>query len=918
METKLTIRQTDAPQRMAEAWFIAGDDPRTWLNELAAWRISLAGVRLYLVPRSIADRRPCGVLVLPPEGLLPEAKMRAEAYGVCCKGRSTRRLYLPLAARLDPPASPMELEAALASEVVVWHPVAGLVGFEANDALAIADLLEKPVERAGSWHLARSGGATAPRLLSVSPIASPDLEQSLDEWRDDIGSDTGDDLPAAPREPSDAPLAQLARRAKVAVARMTLKLTSLAPRTATAPNWINQLENWARGQIALFGNASDNARRKEINRLLHLLDSDPDRGLRHAIPLGGKGGRGHGPPADQLPAREIDFKLDHLGGGRPLDPWQVDNEQQLALRRRYRELANRELELGRHRRAAYIFAELLDDLTAAAGALEQGRHDREAANLYRHRLYRPLDAARCLEQCGGWEEAIEIYLEHQHVEKAAQLLTRLERFDEAAAMYRRAVEQSVERGDRLRAATLLEKNLHAPDEAIELLAAGWPTSTQAAACLAQLFDLLGRLARHEEMHRWISRLREEPHSPRQLGQAAVALAEVAKKAPERSIREQAADVVRVLVGRRLPTAGTDEAASLVRAVRLLVPQDALLGRDAARWQKRPARPPETRKITYEPAGSKLTVTETVRFHLPGGVAYKTAIAIGSGFIAAGFTRRGVAAVRASFEGDIDRVDWDTPLADLRSLLLTGDAYLPKAIIALLGGPALEPRFLRHDRSSGERLAQIGTPAWFMPETLAVAASGDGVWWSVDNELVLSVVGAGGALLGSRQFSLAELGVRAEPRDEPPERLAVMLARRGDVYLGIGHTLVAVKSDRVEQTQLNGWIRQFAAAPLALQLRLAASFEDYGAAVIWDDLNGRDLMEIVPDLERPELTFTLDGLLVAANHKAGYVYSTSNRRVALRARFAGVGRPLASALCGDQPCEFYLLTEEGEVRGYRVE
>lgn len=925
IEIPLRLLPTEAPRRAASAWFIAGDDPHVWLDELGAWQIALDGLRLFLVPRTAADRRPCGVLAVPSAGASPAKTVRAEGYGQC-----SRRLYLPVGARFDPPAREFEIEAALLSDVALWHPCAGLVGFDESEGLSVADLLEKPAERPSRWDLAQPGTAAAPRLLAVSPrllsvsprllaafqSGPPAFKEPLAEWRDDIGSQGPDELPPAPQEPSESPLARLGRTVKLATARLALKLTAIAARAATAPTWMTRLENWASRQVARLGNALDAARRKEIDRLLHLLDTDPDRGLRYALPLEKGGHRGEGTPGTELPSRDLDFQLDRLGGGRPVDPWQVDVEQRIALRRRYRELANREAQLGRHRRAAYIFAELLDDVAAAAATLDEGGHDREAAILYRDCLGRPLDAARCFERGGAWDAALAIYEERQEFEKAAELLTRLERFDEATGMYRRAVEQWTEAGNRVRAARLLDEKLGDVDEAIELLSAGWPSSTQAAGCLTALFGLFGRLGRHDDARRWIARLRDERHPPPQLARAVGALANVARQHADPAVRREAADATRVVVGRRLPAAPVEEAALLVRAVRSLVPQDDLLGRDAARWLARRRQPPPARRRADSP--TPITVVEADRFRLPNDVTYQTATAFGDGFIAAGYTRGGVAVVRGNFLGEMDRADWEAPLAELRPLLLAADADSPTAMIASIGGPAFAPRFLPYDRPGGAMLAAIGTPSWITPETLGLAVSNLGVWWTIDEQLLLTAMRGDGTQFSSQQFSLAELGVRIEHRDQPPERMAAMLARRDDVYLGIGHTLVAVKSDRVEQTQLKGWIRQLAFAPLVLHLRLAAGFEDYGAAVIWDDLSGRDVLDIADGLERPVLTFTLDGLLVAADAREGQVYSTSNRSVSLCARFDGPRRPIVGLFCGPRPGEFACLTEDGEVRCYRIE
>src|SRR6185369_12890361 len=63
----------------------------------------------------------------------------------------------------------------------------------------------------------------------------------------------------------------------------------------------------------------------------------------------------------------------------------------------------------RHRRAAYIYAELLGDLVSAANAFKQGKLFREAALLYEDHLKNPLEAARCLAEGGLLLEAIELF-----------------------------------------------------------------------------------------------------------------------------------------------------------------------------------------------------------------------------------------------------------------------------------------------------------------------------------------------------------------------------------------------------------------------------------------------------------------------------------------------------------------------------
>src|SRR5581483_8057705 len=136
---------------------------------------------------------------------------------------------------------------------------------------------------------------------------------------------------------------------------------------------------------------------------------------------------------------------------------------------------------------------------------------------------------------------IGIYTDQREFEKAAELLMRLDRPSQAAAMFRCAAERWVEQGDRPRAAKLLEEKLAAIDEAIELLAAAWPSTAHAGGCLGELFKLLGRHARHEESAAWIARLRDEQGSRVQIGRAVAVLADVARTYPEPVARKLAAD-----------------------------------------------------------------------------------------------------------------------------------------------------------------------------------------------------------------------------------------------------------------------------------------------------------------------------------------------------------------------------------------
>ena len=361
------------------------------------------------------------------------------------------------------------------------------------------------------WDLAEPGQRVNSRLTAIVPAEVFSLEQMLDQGRDDIGSEppTLEELPPEPDEPSSGLFSKLGRGLRRKLAQFVGQVSNLsrgagkpppgagqggaAGKRPGRPGLFSKLADWARQTMDQLDDSLRKSRHRELHRLMHLLQNDPDQGLRFALPCGEGKHRGIARPSGTLPSRDVNFDLRRLGGGGPGDPWELPGDLYSQLRAKYMELAGREMRLGRYRRAAYIYAHLLGDLTNAAAALIAGKHWREAAALYRDRLKQPEMAAKCLEQGGLWAEAIEFYEQLGDFEKVGDLHAQLEQAEAAEKAWRRAVEKLLASRDHLAAAKLLETKLNSPDEALEVLAAAWPTSSQAGHCLAAQFALLGRL-----------------------------------------------------------------------------------------------------------------------------------------------------------------------------------------------------------------------------------------------------------------------------------------------------------------------------------------------------------------------------------------------------------------------------------------
>ena len=497
------------------------------------------------------------------------------------------RLYAPCNAQLQPHLDECELNALLTDDYLyVWHPGLGLVAIEQGDVLRASDILAPPRSSERRWKRAVPGLAIGGRMNMLAPILELSVQQIVDDARDDIGTeqDSLAGLPEAPTEPGDGLLDKASRALAMGAAGALYSLAKLLPTGSGGVAWINKVKEISADKMNQVMTVREDLRHKEISRLLHLLEQDPDQGLKFALPLTALPHRGLAPPTNRLTSRKIEFDLGRLAGGKPANFWDLGADYRRRLNTRYRELANREMHLGRHRRAAYILAELLGDFDAAAMALANGHHYREAAVIFRDRLRRPLEAAKCLENGGLLSEAMEQYEELKLYEQAGNLHAQLGNSDRAAAAYLQAAHRFRGESDFLSAARIWEDKLHNPEQAIEELQSGWPNSTQAVECIRALFALFGRLGQHTAAEYQIQEVEARCPESQQYVRTPEVLSDIASgKYPNVTVREKAAAATLRVVSDRLRVAYRAEAQILVAALSKLAPEDRLLERDGRRF-----------------------------------------------------------------------------------------------------------------------------------------------------------------------------------------------------------------------------------------------------------------------------------------------------------------------------------------------
>lgn len=906
----------------AAAWFIPGTDAAAWIEELAEWGLPMGALRLYLTPVR-GSKATGGVLVLPPAGHVPRATARAQGYRFVGD-----RLLIPTGSELDPPVHPPELVRKLAGPLYWLHPTIGLVMFREDEVLGVRELLEFDPGTPRAWNRAQSGITRPPRLLSVEPDHEPSVEAVLEEAREDIGSEMPGELPPDPEEepPPQSGMQQAKKKALEAIDW----LTGQAPQTSKEPTWVDRVQDWARKKLAGLDPSLRQERNRELDKLLKMLERDPDRGLKYAIPLKGQASRGIAEPSARLGPHTTDFDLSRLGGGGAADSWDAPWEIKQKLMEAYRRAALHALQIGRHRRAAYIYAELLGDFDSAANALRAGRHFREAAVLYREKLRKPQDAARCLEEGGLIAEAIPLYEQLGNYMKAGELYEQLERPEDATAAYRKAAEALIASGDTLRAAQVIETRVKAPDEALDLLDRGWPGGSQGALCLRESFGLLARLGRHDAAARRAERLRVEPVPEGKLVVLVSTLAQVSRTYPDARVRASTADLTRVLAGQALDLANEADASALALAVAELVPTDPYLSRDAHRFverrRKRAAGP------ALRPASRTPEMTRREQLLSPGQYTWKGAVACGEHFYALGLHRSmKPTLVRGTWDGRSQHVTWSEGVAAIPKLVLEPpQGTVASALIWLPGGAVLGPRVL----ASNDRLplaVEAGTPSWLPEESIGLTREDNDTAWVLrregNTELMLAGYSPKGTLLGTvalesgPQTARVNLLGKQQGARPAPAVPVPMAARGGHVFVALGNRLLHVFNQaRCRPTELLMDARDLVLSPpfAPAGLAVVATYST-GASVFWPGPDG-DLaapQHIADGRPTPLACFTRSGHMILLSREEGLVLEGPPGRMLVIATFPVAGDPPVALMPADKKNEFAVLSSDGSLRVFKI-
>ncbi|MCP5553872.1 MAG: hypothetical protein H7A54_09520 [Akkermansiaceae bacterium] len=785
------------------AGYLPGSDTAAWLEEMARH----PRARFFVVPSSVEAAEAGGLLIWQTK----DAKFGLR---VLPCGIEHGSVVVPCDTRLDPALTADEARRLLNYPVYFFHPALGLVAFEETDAITPERLIVPPLARDSSWMSVRPGNAPTPRLTRVSLILPEEPDALFGDAASEIGLQSPKDLnresPLFDRL-KDKLIGGAALAGMGAVGALGAlaaffggKSASNRPGNSKAGSantrgipLMDKILDWTADQIEKLAKK----RQQELDRLMKLLESNPELGLRYALPFsdGGDAARGTAPPSWKLGERNPIFGS-HRGGG-PADVWSLAPQTQWQLQQKYRDLANREIAAGRFDRAAYIFAELLGDWHNAAATLARGKRHQEAARIYLTKLNNKVQAAKCLEDGGLLADAVLLYAELAQHEKCGDLLRQLGRECEAVAAYQAAIQGG---GDRLNDARILFEKLQQHGLALSVLASGYPGSSQAAECLERQFDYFARLEATVDAltlaHSLSSTERQMPDRLKMIE----TLRRIHQTQPEPEVRGRLSVVALSVIGDALAAGGVKEE-PLLAALPQFAPSDLLLKRDAQRYgtildQKRR----ESRKGSHS-REAVLMLSHQSTIKLPqDGTIWDHLISQGDKWLAIGKNERTRQDVWVLGKGN----------SSIGKLVSAAGWQYQTSLLPMLS-PVREQAWLPYGPTDGEvryglankadfascpntRQMLIDRLVWIPKRVLAAHAQADGVWivhHNVTDTIDLSFYTLGGQMMRTHALGWA-----------PPELTSlVCIAAHGDhVMLSAGTHLLRIKNGIViNQSELAG-------------------------------------------------------------------------------------------------------------------
>ena len=547
-------------------YLIKGTQPAFWLQEIARLTGSIEAVTTYPIP-GLLPNSVWGCLVVPKEGaLLVETSLLS-----CQVIRD--RIFLPQHSMLFPELTKEELDRFFPDSIYFLHPEVGFACLEAP--LDWTTLPEVTLQDLSVIKPAK--GIDRPGSIHGFSIAEQDPEQALKQ----LEEKTFDQQVFA-----DRPLSfweQIKRRILAPFFKNGDRKENEAGSGAHTGQ-TDSSSGWSLGRTGLMEKLRqhyedlEERNQKEIDKLMKLLEKDPDEALKYAIPLDDSGvGRSStgGQVPYQMSKMRSNFSLFNKapgsGGGAAVE---FSGDQYMSLRQQYLQTAQDLIRREEYQKAAFVYLKLLKDYQTAAQTLEQGEMYGESASVYLKYLNDNRRAAISFEKGKMYGQAIPLYQGLTMHEKAGDLYMEMGKREEAMASYEQVVEQELKASRYLKAADLLETKMGAEDRAQATLLDGWVKRVESSKCLDRY---VSKFQNEEEIFPELEKIyRDEHEDHRKKKVLQVLIQELGRKrASAPQVRELSYEIIAGLQAK-------DQ--DILSELKSLNPEDALVLKDVFRYK----------------------------------------------------------------------------------------------------------------------------------------------------------------------------------------------------------------------------------------------------------------------------------------------------------------------------------------------
>ncbi|MBX7227056.1 MAG: soluble NSF attachment family protein [Chitinophagales bacterium] len=404
--------------------------------------------------------------------------------------RVTSHIYLGEKSVLFPNIDVEEIDKLLSGNVHVYHPQIGLAAL--GDPICWEDYLDD-LPLSTSVVQKPEPSIFVPMTIQrfqVIPVPKEEIIRQLEET-----------FPQKVKEIEEKPLTTTEKVKKTFLERFfNQKDTDNKSIEYEKSEFLESLERfWGKltGNEPTFGdnmmsNLEDLEKRNqnELQRLMRMLEEDPDEALRYAIPLDEQG-TGRGGQAAELTISPIWQKFNLFGNNLKVsgNGGSVNlGDGFYQLQKKYNDMAQDYIQKKDYHKAAFVYMKLLKNHYKAAETLEGGKCYQEAAAIYLDFVKNKYKAAECYEKGNMMQEAINIFIELNENERVGDLYVQINKRKKADIYYEKVVDNYKLNHQYVKAALIYRNKMLSPMKGQSLLMQGWTENKDAVNCLNNYFS----------------------------------------------------------------------------------------------------------------------------------------------------------------------------------------------------------------------------------------------------------------------------------------------------------------------------------------------------------------------------------------------------------------------------------------------